>query len=222
MKPDIKKFKVFAKYEKGEQTLAKIREAVIVEIIERGYHQTNVCDIVKRAKLTRGAFYNYWNSLDECIIDVLNHIEDQSLKTDQDNSPNLKKASILIENLQQIMTLTVKNNWKAGYFHLSLLQEKNITSKELQKRMKLSFERVLEYWKGLLEEDKKKKIIQEKIPSDAAAMTLMSLTASILHLSVSKFDEYQHLQEESAVLFLNSILTDAYRKKNPVKTIYKE
>jgi AcrR family transcriptional regulator len=222
MKMDINKFKVFAKYEKGEQTLVRIREAVIEEIVERGYHRTNVCDIVKRAKLTRGAFYNYWNSLDECIIDVLNDIEDHSLKTDQDYVLKSKKVSILIENLQQIMTLTVKNNWKAGYLLLSLFQEKNIPSKELQKRMKLSFERVLDYWKGLIDEDKKRKIIQEKIPSDAAAMTLMSLTASILHLSVSKFDEYQQLQEESAVFFLNSILTDSYRKKNPVITIYKE
>ena len=64
MKSELRSQLVRAKYVKGEATLEKIREACLHEITTRGYHRTSVCEVVRRANLTRGAFYNYWNSLD--------------------------------------------------------------------------------------------------------------------------------------------------------------
>jgi len=124
--------------------------------------------------------------------------------------------------MQLLMTKAVKKKWKAGYLLLSLIQEKDITSKDLHKRIKLSFSNVLKYWQDLIEEDKKNKIISEHVPSESAAMAVMSMIGSILHLSVSKIDEYQHLQEKSLIYFINSILNDSARKKMPVTSIYRE
>src|SRR5512135_3555451 len=72
--------KVQAKYLKGEITLDRMRQAAIQEISEKGYHRTSVCEIVRRAKLTRGAFYNYWNTLDECVIDIIHSVKDTAEK----------------------------------------------------------------------------------------------------------------------------------------------
>ncbi len=207
------KFKVFAKYERGEVTIAKIRESLILEITERGYHKTNVCDLVKRAGLTRGAFYNYWSSLDECIIDLLNHMEDESQGHIPESLQEKKHISFTAESLRVIMTLVIKKQWKAGYLLLALLQEKEFSTKELQKRVRQSFEKHIRFWYDLIEADKKNKIISETVPADLTAMSITSHIGSILHLSAVKLPEFQARQEEALTYYINSLFTDSVRKK---------
>ena len=94
MQPNLSKQfpMISARYGRGEATLKKMRVAVLESIYANGFHQTTICEIVRRAKLTRGAFYNYWDSLHDCLADIISSCQRESFLTDiqKEASSNLR------------------------------------------------------------------------------------------------------------------------------------
>jgi len=50
---------------RGERTLRKLLDAAAIEFGERGFHETSVTEITRRAGTALGSFYTYFDSKDE-------------------------------------------------------------------------------------------------------------------------------------------------------------
>lgn len=48
-------------------------------IIEKGFASTSVQDILEEAKISKGTFYNYFSSKNECLIAILEHAAEESI-----------------------------------------------------------------------------------------------------------------------------------------------
>ncbi|MDW0118758.1 TetR/AcrR family transcriptional regulator [Sporosarcina thermotolerans] len=48
-------------------------------IIEKGFASTSVQDILDEAKISKGTFYNYFTSKNECLIAILEHAAEESI-----------------------------------------------------------------------------------------------------------------------------------------------
>ncbi len=215
--------KVKAKYLKGEATLEKLRQAAIQEVTEKGYHRTSVCELVRRADLTRGAFYNYWSSLDECIIDLLHSIK-ESMENDPvfyDYSERMKRhhPSLTVQWIMTVLSMFIKKNWRAGYVLMALIQDKEIPGKMLQKKLKEYVDVLRDEWMERIRTDQKAKIFRPDLDPGTVAVGLLSQVGLFLHMSDLKYMDYRKEQESSIVFFLNSCLTDATRKTNSVKSV---
>ncbi|MFK4998254.1 TetR/AcrR family transcriptional regulator [Bacillus sp. N9] len=44
--------------------------------IEKGFASTSIQDILKEAKISKGTFYNHFTSKNECLIAILEHVQE--------------------------------------------------------------------------------------------------------------------------------------------------
>ncbi|MDX1620971.1 MAG: TetR/AcrR family transcriptional regulator [Nitriliruptorales bacterium] len=73
---------------RGQQTRQRLLEAGHATISERGYHDTRVDDIVRRAGTSHGTFYLYFESKDD-LLDALRQQTDEALDELADALPEL-------------------------------------------------------------------------------------------------------------------------------------
>lgn len=214
--------KVRARYGKGEITLNRMRSAAIEEISLRGYHRTSVCEIVKRADLTRGAFYNYWNTLDDCVLDLIQHIEE-----DSHINPDIKKLqnktshpSQIVGTVQILATMVLKKKWREGSLILALLHEKDLPGTPVKKNVKRYIDNRMREWKEHISNDQKAGIIRKELDPQAMALMLLSMIAGVFHQMNIKYTGLHTAYEKGVLEVLNDMLTDSYRRKAALKTIY--
>ena len=219
--PSAGEKRIRARYGKGEITLRKIRDAAISEISEKGYHRTSVCEIVRKARLTRGAFYNYWDSLDDCLVDLLNAIPEENGKNPEfsDSIPGIPHPSRTVQSIVQLLTLVVKKNWRAGYVLLALMQEKDLPGKALKKKIRESLNQFQEQWIQRIEEDQKNRIILPDVNPGMLAVAIMSQMGMLLHFRELKYLEMRELQENAFLHMLDSVLTESCKKKYTLKKL---
>ncbi len=59
---------------------SRLLEALIESIVEDGYQNTTVADIVRRAKTSRRTFYEHFASREECFVAVLTTVNTQHVR----------------------------------------------------------------------------------------------------------------------------------------------
>ena len=212
---------VRAKYLKGEATLEKIREAALDEITARGYHRTSVCEIVKRANLTRGAFYNYWSSLDDCLADLILAI-DEGVK----NNPraieyydSLTDPSETIKKVKLSLNLVLEDKFRFILLPTLLLQEKGLPDEGLKELLKDYMGRVKDEWLAVIKQDQENAYIIPGLDPETVAMGIMNLMGGIFHNSELKFREFSQPMENALILFLLASLTEDYREQHRLKSL---
>lgn len=69
--------------------------------IEKGFRSTSVNDIIEDAKVSKGTFYNYFSSKNECIIAIIeNASEETSIKRSAVHTPqNVSDINVLSEQI---------------------------------------------------------------------------------------------------------------------------
>lgn len=215
---------VRAKYVKGEATLEKIREACMEEIITRGYHHTSVCEIVRRARLTRGAFYNYWVSLDDCIADLILAVR-EIVRNDAETkqfAETLDEPSELLKKLRVLLYFVLEKNYKYLVFPLSLLSEKDLANQELRALLAEYVESAREEWTEVVRLDQQSGLIRADLDAGAIAVGNMTFIRGMLDNSVLKFDSFVEPAKQSYLLFLRSVMTDRYLQENDLDDIFPE
>lgn len=65
---------------KRERTRAQLIDAALSVLSVRGLEATSIDDLMEVAGMSRGTFYNYFQTRDEVLIAASRHIEDQVLK----------------------------------------------------------------------------------------------------------------------------------------------
>ena len=63
--------------ERGRRTLAALLDAAAAEFAERGFHETSVSGITRRAGIALGSFYTYFDSKDALFRALVRHMSDQ-------------------------------------------------------------------------------------------------------------------------------------------------
>lgn len=215
-------YRVNARYGKGEITLEKIRLSVVEELVERGYHQTSICDVVNRANLTRGAFYNYWDSLDTCILDVLDYLrEDESFRTGvTELMQKVGHPSVTFQLIKALLTLTVKKKWKAGFVSMTLLQEKAIENQILRKRIEENLLQIQKEWENVIKADIESGVFRDDLKPEGIASGVMNLIGGILQQELLGFRSLTRKSEEAILFFMNSLLSESGKKHGSPGSVY--
>ncbi len=214
--------KVTARYGKGEKTLEKMRNAAIEELYTRGFHKTSVCEIVSRAGLTRGAFYNYWNTLDECVIDVIHHINELSGE-DRILTNLYKKAnhpSSTVRFTQALMTRVIKKKWKEGHLILSLIHEKDLEGEDLRRTITEFMESSMKKWISIVASDQKQGMIQKDLDPESVAGMITTIMGAVFHHEEARYSGMRKTQEKTLQMCLNHILAPSVRKSHQVKSVF--
>ena len=210
---------VRAKYVKGEATLEKIREACMEEIISFGYHRTSVCEIVRRANLTRGAFYNYWTSLDDCLADLILAIR-EIIKTDEDAAQfgsTLNDPSATVKKIRVVHYLLRRKNSRYMRLPMALLQEKTIPSQELKDLLRTYLLNVKAEYLAEIEADQAAGILRDDIQPDTVAVAILNFFKGIFEKNVLEFDEFTEPLETAFEVFLSACFTPEYLEKHPLQ-----
>lgn len=79
----------------------KVVEASLQLFIEKGFQQTSIQDILDKAKISKGTFYNYFSSKNECLMAILDQQRyESSLRINDMMIGNDKKnIDILVEQI---------------------------------------------------------------------------------------------------------------------------
>ncbi|MEQ9362729.1 MAG: TetR/AcrR family transcriptional regulator [Leptospirales bacterium] len=214
---------VRAKYVKGEATLEKIREACMEEIISFGYHRTSVCEIVRRANLTRGAFYNYWTSLDDCLADLILAIR-EIVKNDEDAieyHSKLNDPSATVKKIRVVHYLLQQKKSPFMLLPMALLQEKTIAIQELKDLLRTYLLTVKSEYLSVLSEDQSAGIIRPEIDIEVVAAAILNFFKGIFEKNVLEFDEFTEPLETAFALFLSSCLAPDYLADHPIDDIFR-
>ncbi len=173
-----------ARYKRGETTIRKVQSALLEIIFTRGFQSTNVCEIVRQAKMTRGAFYNYWQSVEECLADLLtcsNQVKQEAncneelSPQDQDSNP-----SQLIQKLNEALLLPTHKGLRHLYLPLVLISEKKFVNKSLTAFLCDSIKQIRLDWQKAIQNDQKTNIIRTNVDSWITAVTLLSFVSGII------------------------------------------
>src|ERR1700748_107291 len=62
--------------ERSDSTKARLAEAAIASLVERGWAATTVVEVCDRAGVTRGAFHHHYDGLAELLADALRRLYD--------------------------------------------------------------------------------------------------------------------------------------------------
>ena len=63
--------------DRGRRTLRALLDAAAIEFGERGFHETSISGITRRAGVAMGSFYTYFDSKDAVFRALVEHLSDQ-------------------------------------------------------------------------------------------------------------------------------------------------
>lgn len=132
--------------EKGRQ---KILAAALKLFAEKGFYNTSMDDVVKRAKVSKGSAYHYFESkealLTAVIVDGLTAFESLMAKVELEETP-AKKLQALI-NVSFAMVQSGRQFWK---LYFSLLTQMNLP-RSVRKVLEPVLTDLFTYMKDILE-----------------------------------------------------------------------
>ncbi len=96
------------------------RKKVVVEhaltlFLEKGIQQTSIHDIIERASISKGTFYNYFSSKNECLSAILDYISEEvsHSRTEIGIGKDMTQSELLIDQISTVRQLTEKHGLHA-------------------------------------------------------------------------------------------------------------
>lgn len=107
--------------------------------IEKGIMQTSIQDIIERAGISKGTFYNYFSSKNECVSAVLEQVryETRMKRSELQIGKNPNDMDVLIDQISMIS----QNNQKYG---LAAMFEEILYSRDKEMKQYVTYYRILE------------------------------------------------------------------------------
>lgn len=98
--------------------------------IKKGYAMTSIQDILKEANIAKGTFYNYFSSKSECIMFILESINDEILKERIHLSYQHKQddVSLFAKQLEVRFHIDRKHNLMALFSSIDITDDKDLKS----------------------------------------------------------------------------------------------
>jgi AcrR family transcriptional regulator len=90
----------------------KVANVALNLFIEKGFQQTSIQEIINGANISKGTFYNYFTSKNDCIAEILENIryEASQQRVAMQIGKDPKNREVLIEQITIIMKLNKENN----------------------------------------------------------------------------------------------------------------
>ncbi len=111
----------------------KDRKQVVIEatlqlFTEKGYQHTSVQDILDKANISKGTFYNYFSSKNECLSAVLeqNRLERNVLKEEILVGKKIDDIEVLVEQLIASLRIKEKYNLMPLFREISFLHDEEL------------------------------------------------------------------------------------------------
>lgn len=90
----------------------KVASIALKLFVEKGFQQTSIQEIIDKANISKGTFYNYFSSKNDCLAEILEDIRyeasQQRVAMQIDKDP--KDRDVLIEQITILMKLNKENN----------------------------------------------------------------------------------------------------------------
>ena len=170
------------RYKRGAETLKKIRSAFVEKVFLQGFRQAKIHDLARHAKLTRGAFYNYWSSMEECLADIMliraDLDEDQSIKIELEKG--ISAPSLLVHRIREFLQIKSRDDLQNYYFPLVMLQEKNFLNAELSELLRKCLRNMRIEWEKLIERDQKEGLIRLDIERESCAVCILNFLSGMI------------------------------------------
>jgi len=122
----VRKFKT-----KGEEMNNRKRQIIRAArtlFIEKGFMDTSIVDIIDAANISKGTFYNHFNSKSECLIAILEETREETMNRRYEIGLNedLSNVDILIEQICVIIHVNRKTNLLRIFESLSSVPDQGI------------------------------------------------------------------------------------------------
>ncbi|MFB5086784.1 TetR/AcrR family transcriptional regulator [Psychrobacillus sp. PGGUH221] len=102
--------------------------------IEKGFRSTSVQDIIEEANISKGTFYNYFSSKNECIVAIIESAREEILikRRELHTSQNGSDLNVLIEQLT--VRMNIYRDQKLFPLFASIIHSQDIELRDLIKK----------------------------------------------------------------------------------------
>jgi AcrR family transcriptional regulator len=161
----------------NEEKQNRIMESAINEFSSKIYEQVNLSDIIKKAKIPRGSFYQYFEDKKDLYLHILETIKQTKLKYMGDTFYNedIPFTDLVLLLYKQGVQFAIDHPKFVEIFD-KLLNNKNDIYDEIMKE-NLAFAKA--YYISRIEKDKEKGYIRKDLHSETLAEIVSSLTTNI-------------------------------------------
>lgn len=111
-----------------------VLEAAQRLFIKKGFRSTSVNDIIEEAKVSKGTFYNYFSSKNECIIAILENARNETLIKRREIHTQQNTSDVRILAKQMSIRLTVFEEHNLFPLFASIINSQEVGLRDLIKR----------------------------------------------------------------------------------------
>ncbi|MGP4039655.1 TetR/AcrR family transcriptional regulator [Gracilibacillus sp. D59] len=115
----------------------KVADIALNLFIEKGFQQTSIQEIIDKADISKGTFYNYFSSKNDCIAEILENIRydasQQRVAIQIGKDP--QDREVLIEQITILMKLNEEKNLRALFENILSSNQADLKKLVLQHRV---------------------------------------------------------------------------------------
>lgn len=119
------------------QRKRKVAEVALKLFIEKGFQQTSIQEIIDKANISKGTFYNYFTSKNDCIAEILEniryHASQQRVAVQIGKDP--QDREVLIEQITILMKLNEQHNLRTLFENILSSSQPELKKLVLQHRV---------------------------------------------------------------------------------------
>ncbi|WP_066191608.1 MULTISPECIES: TetR/AcrR family transcriptional regulator [Gracilibacillus] len=118
------------------QRKRKVADIALRLFIDKGFQETSIQEIIDKAEISKGTFYNYFSSKNDCLVEILENIryDASQQRVAIQIGKDEKDRSVLVEQITVIMKLNEENNLRALFENILSSDNSDLKKLVLQHR----------------------------------------------------------------------------------------
>ncbi|MBP1933708.1 TetR/AcrR family transcriptional regulator [Ammoniphilus resinae] len=115
----------------------KVADIALKLFVEKGIQQTSIQEIIENANISKGTFYNYFSSKNDCVADILEFLryDASQQRIAMQIGKDMKDREVFIEQITILFQLNEERNLHALFEAILSSNEKELRKLVLQHRM---------------------------------------------------------------------------------------
>ncbi|MGN8646633.1 TetR/AcrR family transcriptional regulator [Gracilibacillus sp. HCP3S3_G5_1] len=115
----------------------KVADIALKLFVEKGFQQTSIQEIIDKANISKGTFYNYFASKNDCIAEILENIryDASQQRAAMQIGKDPQDREVLIEQITILMKLNEKHNLRALFENILSSDQADLKKLVLQHRV---------------------------------------------------------------------------------------
>lgn len=115
----------------------KVADIALKLFIDKGFQNTSIQEIIDKAEISKGTFYNYFSSKNDCIAEILENIryDASQRRVAMQIGQDEKDRDVLIEQITIIMKLNEENNLRTLFENILSSDQADLKKLVMQHRV---------------------------------------------------------------------------------------